>query len=65
MKLGSKEHQELMQQFEKDCKNHIAHTDKENKDLWPKGIVYQDGKTNNLFLVYRMGYALGKVIGRE
>jgi hypothetical protein len=34
--------------------------DKEPKELWKKGTVYQDGKVNELFKIYWHGYALGK-----
>jgi hypothetical protein len=62
--LQNKEHIELMDQFEKDCKAHIGRTDKEDKTLWARGIIYQDGKTNELFLVYRKGYSFGKCVER-
>lgn len=60
--LKTKEHQDLMAQFEKDCKP--GRTDKEAKDLWARGIIYQDGHVNALFLVYRRGYAYGQAIER-
>jgi hypothetical protein len=56
----TKEHADLMAQFERDCKLYIGRVDKESKDQWPRGIIYQDGKTNALFLIYRKGYAFGK-----
>ena len=62
--LHTKEHIDLMAQFERDCKAHIGRTDKEAKDLWARGIIYQDGKTNELFLLYRKGYAFGKCVER-
>jgi len=62
--LHSKEHIELMAQFERDCKSHIGRTEKETKDLWVRGIIYRDGKTNELFLLYRKGYAFGKCVER-
>lgn len=61
--LTSKEHYELMAQFEKDL-GHLGRLDKESKELWARGIVYQDGHVNNFFLVYRQGYALGKCVER-
>ena len=61
--LNTLEHIELMQMFEKEYTG--FRNDKEPKDLWPKGIVYQDGKANEIFLAYRRGYAYGKVIGRN
>ena len=63
--LNTQEHIDLMAQFENDCKLHIGRTDKETKDLWARGIIYQDGKTNELFLLYRKGYALGKCVERQ
>lgn len=57
--LGSKEHYELMYQFEKEFKH--LRLDREDKELWEKGNIYQSGETNNLFLAYRQGYSFGKV----
>lgn len=61
--LKTKEHYDLMTQFEKDCKP--GRTDKEAQEYWARGIIYQDGHVNALFLVYRRGYAYGKSIERE
>lgn len=58
--LKSKEHYDLMAQFENDCKP--GRLDKEPRESWPRGVIYQDGQVNALFLVYRMGYAYGKAI---
>lgn len=55
--LQTKEHYDLMAAFER-C--HVERFDKETKDLWPKGIIYQDGRVNALFLAYRRGYAYAK-----
>lgn len=60
MTLGSKEHYELIAQFEKDFGP--ARFDKEPKELWAKGIVYQDGEMNKLFMAFRLGYSLGKAV---
>lgn len=60
--LLSKEHYDLMAQFEKEYKH--LRLDREDKDLWVKCCIYQNGETNNLFLAYRKGYALG-CIGRD
>ncbi len=54
----TKEHYSLMKQFEKDIKG--ERFDKEDKSLWGRGIIYQNGLTNNLFKAYRLGYSLGK-----
>lgn len=56
--LKTQEHIDLIQMFEREITGY--RTDKESKDLWPKGRIYQDGQLNELFLVYRRGYALGK-----
>jgi len=58
--LHTKEHYDLMKQFEKDF-SHLR-LDCENKTLWSKGIVYQNGEANNLFDAYRRGYAFGKAV---
>lgn len=54
MEIFAKEHYDLMIQFERE---HSGRFDKEAKEFWPKGIVYQDGHINELFLAYRRGYA--------
>lgn len=59
MSLFSKEHYELIVEFEKTFKS--ERLDKEEKALWTKGVIYQDGNVNKLFLAYRVGYSLGKV----
>lgn len=56
--LLTKEHYDLMAMFEREFKH--RRLDKEAKALWPKGVIYQDGHTNELFLAYRRGYAHGK-----
>jgi hypothetical protein len=61
--LLTKEHYDLISQFERDCKP--ARTDKEEKGLWVRGIVYQDGKVNALFLAYRSGYTFGRCVERD
>jgi hypothetical protein len=33
--------------------------DKEPKDLWLKGFIYQAGDANAAFIAFRKGYALG------
>lgn len=58
--LTTQEHYDLMKQFEKDCKP--GRVDREDKSLWQKGIIYQDGHVNRLFLAYRQGYAYGKFV---
>ncbi len=54
MKLFSQEHYALLTQFERE---HRGRADKEDKSLWPKGIIYQDGHMNELFAAYLRGHA--------
>lgn len=57
MKVTSQEHYDLMTQFESEFRGNRL--DREPKDMWPQGVVYQDGAVNELFKAYRRGYALG------
>jgi len=59
MQIHTKEHYDLIKEFEKTFKG--ARLDKEEKSLWSKSIVYQDGQVNKLFIAFRLGYSLGKV----
>lgn len=59
--LKTREHSALMEQFEREFS---GRHDKEPKNLWPMGQIYQDGQMNELFLAYRQGYALGKAVQR-
>lgn len=59
MELKSQEHIDLMAMFERE---HHGRMDKERKDLWPMGRIYQDGQVNELFLAYRKGYALARCV---
>ncbi len=52
--LMTEEHYSLLAAFER-C--HSGRFDREDKSLWPKGVIYQDGRVNELFLAYRHGYA--------
>lgn len=60
MQITTDEHIDVMKQFEKEYKGHRF--DREPKDLWRIGNVYQDGQVNELFLAYRRGYALHKCL---
>ena len=55
--LNTKQHYALMEMFDREFKH--CRLDKEDKALWPKGVIYQDGRVNELFLAYRRGYAYG------
>lgn len=58
--LNTKEHQDLIAQFDKEFSH--CRLDKEPKEFWPNGIIYQEGNINNLFIAYRSGYSLGKKV---
>lgn len=58
--LGTKEHYEVMAEFEKSFKG--RRFDKEPMELWKKQRVYQDGNLNELFRAFLLGYSLGKVM---
>jgi hypothetical protein len=57
MTLFSQEHYDLIAMFEREFKG--ERLDKEVKDMWPKGYIYQNGEVNRLFLAYRQGFAFG------
>lgn len=57
MALFGKDHYDLMTQFEKSYSH--CRLDREPKDNWASGNVYQDGQTNALFLAYLAGYSYG------
>jgi hypothetical protein len=56
--VGSQEFYDLIAMFDREYKG--SRLDKEAKEMWPKGYVYQHGEVNNLFLAYRKGFAYGK-----
>ena len=58
--LKTKEYYELLLRFDREYKS--LRLDKEPKELWSKGAVYQDGLVNRLFCAYQKGYALGKAV---
>ena len=59
MTIGSKEHYDILDGFERTYHSHRL--DREEKDLWKKGQVYQNGETNTLYKAYINGYALGRI----
>ena len=61
--IETKEHYDLMAEFQKVYPR--RRSDREPKNLWASGAVYQDGMTNELFKAYRMGYALGRAVERQ
>jgi hypothetical protein len=62
--LNSQEHIDLISMFERLPAVKGFRLDKEAKDLWPKGHIYQHGELNELFLMYRHGFAYGKAVFR-
>lgn len=65
MQLNSQEHIDLINQFEKDAfasSSFRGRLDKEDKPMWSKGHIYQDGMVNELFLIYRKGYSFGRCV---
>lgn len=61
--ISGREHYELMEFFER-THSHLR-LDHEIKDLWSNGNVYQSGEANAIFIAFRKGYELGKVIQHE
>jgi hypothetical protein len=57
--LKTQEHYDLMAMFEREFSGRM---DKEPKESWARGIIYQDGHVNELFKAYRHGYAYGKAL---
>jgi hypothetical protein len=60
MKVFDQEQYDLIAMFDREFKGNRL--DKESKDMWPKGYIYQHGEVNNLFLAYRRGFALAKAM---
>jgi hypothetical protein len=64
MKLGSQEHHDLMEMFEREHRGEFR-LDREPKNIWPIGRIYQNGEANIAFLAYRKGYAFGRAVHKE
>lgn len=62
MTIGSQEHYDIIEMFDREFKGHRL--DKEAKEFWARGHVYQHGEVNQLFLAYRKGFAFAKAIAR-
>lgn len=64
MQLFSKEHYELLAQFEK--QNNLTEDAREkDQEWWKRGYVYSNGETNRDFISYRKGYSFGKLIAQQ
>ncbi len=59
MTIGSKEHYEILEQFEKNYKGYRL--DREDKSLWSMGQTYQDGEVNSFYRAYILGYSFGRI----
>lgn len=65
MTLKSQEHIDMMAMFERVARKEFGgRFDKEDKAIWSKGRIYQDGPTNERFLAFRHGVAYGQAISR-
>lgn len=60
--LKTQEHYDLMEQFERESSGRF---DREDKKFWAMGHMYKHGETNELFIAYRRGYALGRAVERQ
>jgi hypothetical protein len=60
--VTSQEHYDLIAQFERDPMSKGFRRDKEAKELWSKGYIFQHGELNQMFLMYRRGYVMGKAV---
>jgi uncharacterized membrane protein len=61
MRVGDKAFYDLLAMFEKIAKQKFyGRLDREDKELWNQGIIYQDGRINELFVAFRLGYALAQ-----
>lgn len=56
--IGTKEHYDILENFEKNFNN--MRLDKEPKELWSQGRVYQSGETNNAYSAFILGYSFGR-----
>lgn len=63
LKRGSEEFYRLMEQFEKEGKNAFyGRLTREPRDQWEHRCYYQDGRVNELFEAYMMGYQLRRSV---
>lgn len=60
--LSSGDHEEVMRSFEALRPGRL---DREPRDQWRKQRIYQDGRVNELFLMFRQGHALGLAMARD
>ena len=61
--LGSKEHDELLAQFERVSRLRLREADRVKDKEWQrKGQFYNNGEINRDFINYRNGYSFGKLV---
>lgn len=67
MQRGTKEHYELMDQFEKDVQQiTYGHPlTRERSPKVPRNVFYEDGHVNELFHAYMRGYAYARTKFRD
>ena len=63
MTIGSKEHYDILDAFDKNYS--YMRLDKESKEFWQSGIIYQDGEVNKLYQSFILGYSLGRLIYKD
>ena len=63
MKVGTKEFYHMQDEFERSIKKskHAYVTSLERTDGSVKGVFYENGKTNELFHVFMLGYSSGRL----
>lgn len=59
MSIFSQEHYDIIAAFEKTYRNE-ARMDKEDKEMWSKGYIYQHAELNRLFIAFRHGVSFGR-----
>ena len=61
--FNTQNHQDMMAMFEKIFAGR-GRLDREDKDSWSKGAVYQHGEMNELFKAFRHGVAYGVAVSQ-
>lgn len=60
VKVGTKEFYDILENFEKNF--YHMRLDKESKEYWGTGQIFQNGETNNAYKAYVQGYSLGRAV---
>ena len=62
MTLDSQEHDYMMKEFERNCRQFFGgDLKREPRELFRNRIFYCDGMVNKLFLAWKLGYSCGRV----